>query len=287
MNNETNIPVNEKISDWLIKGGFPLELFAHKELIKDSYSCLKSPLYEDIESGKSREIDVVAEKSTISSDNYYFNLKLLIECKKSEKPLLVLSEGKKKRSIREEIFSARIWPSEFCNDQIIAHLGTVKGLLDKNSDLPLSEHILSGYSLIQAFTNSDEKLYKTIYGLAKAEYYYENEQEDHFKACMKNNDSEEFYPIELIVPILLVDAPLFYVHLNGEDICVEETDWASVTLNLPWYLGSKSARRSNIQIVTKKRFSECLHELNKLSEWLGDPSEIADLIKSHSSGTFE
>lgn len=268
--------LKNKIEEWLIKGGFPLELFAYNELKKQGFFSVKSPLYKDIESDVTREIDISAEKTLAESDNSLFTLKILVECKKSTKPFLVLCDSENQTSVREEIYGARVYPNRLSNSLAIANMGHKSGVLKENDKLPLSDQVLSGYSIIQAFSNTDEKLYKTIYGLSKAEYYFEYEHEKYFRSSTSSED--KYYPIELLIPILLVDAPIFNVYLKNDKLHLEEASWASVTLNLPWYLEKDTERRSNVQVVNKNHFGEVLIKLESFAKWLADSNDFSDGI---------
>ncbi len=84
--------IEEKLRVWLEKTGYPLELFVHKELRSRKFICEKSQMYSDIETGVSREIDLTANKIGASGGGCY-ELQFVIECKKSDKPLVVLCDG--------------------------------------------------------------------------------------------------------------------------------------------------------------------------------------------------
>jgi len=50
----------EGVTEWLEKGGYPLELYVAKTLSQMGFRCSKSPFFKDTESEKAREVDVVA-----------------------------------------------------------------------------------------------------------------------------------------------------------------------------------------------------------------------------------
>jgi hypothetical protein len=271
--------VEEKIHEWLRKEGYPLELYAYKLLREAGFVCEKSALYEDVESHDKREIDVFAEYTVTSEVGPHFNLTLLVECKKSEKPLLILCEDGQKHAIHREIYGARVYPSQLNNSLILAALGRKKmTILDGPTSSPTDELVCSGYSMLQAFRHSDDTFHRNLFGLAKAEYYFENNHERLFQSMIHSTDLEEAF-VDLIVPILLVDSPLFNVYLDDGEIAIEGASWGSVTLNLPWYVDTGSERQSNIQVVTKERFSDCVQKLKRLAEWLHDPELILECIK--------
>ena len=81
--------VKRKIMGWLQKSGYPLELFTYQILTKRGFRSVKSPIFEDLDSSQPREIDLHANISS-ASENYSFSLELIVECKKSDKPLVIL-----------------------------------------------------------------------------------------------------------------------------------------------------------------------------------------------------
>lgn len=272
-----NSDIEQNILNWLEKGGYPLEMFAHRELSLQKFYTEKSPFYTDIESGKRRELDVVGEYSTSSEkDTYYFNLMLLVECKKSDKPILVICESGKTITAREALGLGRVYSTKNVNHTMVSQLMSEKNLLDEG---PLLECIHSGYSILQAHAQSDETYRNKLYGLAKAEYVYEKEAEELFSSCKNNGDT---LPIQLIVPILLVDAPLFSIYLNeANEVQIHEVSRATLSMNVPWFDKTETDRRSDIQIVTKTKFRECVAEFIEYSDWLDEGDVLDKVLEGH------
>jgi hypothetical protein len=81
----------KSIEEWLERAGYPLELAITKTLRELDFTCFKSMLYQDWESNKAREIDLIAEAAVFNGDNYLQGT-LVIECKKSTKPFVVLCD---------------------------------------------------------------------------------------------------------------------------------------------------------------------------------------------------
>ena len=89
--------------------------------------------------------------------------------------------------------------------------------------------------------------------LIKAERYYNLEYEEIFKNV---HDDTSLYlvdrnPFLLTIPLLVIDAPLFYGYLNEKsEIELEETTWGSVNVKLPWnILETNHGLTSNVQVV--------------------------------------
>jgi hypothetical protein len=271
--------LRSKVKDWLKKSGYPLEMYAYKKLLEFGFYCEKSPLYTDVESGDEREIDIVAEQSFgASSDSHDFAIHLLVECKKTKQPLVVLSSGPEKSSVRVEVISARTISQEFNNATILAEAAIDLKLISSDPCLPFSQVVRSGYSIVQALKESDEVVHKALFGLAKAEHYYESQHEELFLACI-TNDVKRHMPVAFPISVLVVDAPIFDAYLDGEELKIEESEWSSVTFNLPWTPRPTSDRRANIQVVRRNMLPIFLEELTKFGNWFGTSEYIRECAK--------
>lgn len=279
---DSDINLESKIYNWLTKSGYPLELFSYESLRQYGYICEKSPLYTDIESKQEREIDISAEKTVGDSESHNLTVNLLVECKKSEKPIVVLSSGPDMNCVRREVFSARVCPSEFCNAQVLANIGFKLKVFSDDYSLPFSTKVHPGYSVLQAFKNSDELFHRTLYGLAKAEHYYEELHEKYFESSVKDKKAS-FLPVTLHLSLLVVDASLFNAYLDEGKLKVKKSNWASVTLNLPWTPRPESERRANIQIVTKDELVNFLKELDIFIGWINESGIISCYVNEENS----
>jgi hypothetical protein len=267
-------PLEPRLLEWLQKSGYPLELFAHDLLLKQGYVCEKSALYTDIESHAEREIDVVAEKSFSQNRRCSLGIHLLVECKKSENPVVVLASDSSKKPARSAMCEARVWPSELDNDYVLASIAQERNVFSSDEALPFSTHIVAGYSVVQAFKNTDELFHKTLYGLAKAEDYFERRHNQ----LLKKSSFQNGFDLYALFPICLLalDAPFFEAFLDDGQLAVREVGWSSVTLNLPWVQRPQSDKRCNIQIVQKTHLSLFLEELDRFAAWLADSSALPD-----------
>lgn len=271
--------LSSKVAAWLSSSGYPLEMYAHQKLAQNGFHCEKSPLYTDVETNVEREIDVFAEGGFGKpSDHHSFVINLLVECKKSKHPLVVLSTAGEISNSRKEIFDAHVWPEKLKNASILAAAGHELDVYSDDDALPLSTVVRSGYSMVQALKDSDEVVHKALFGLAKAEHYFEAQFEDLFEASLKNKESVHLL-IGLFVSVLLVDAPLFNAYLQNGEVKVEQTNRASVTMNLPWISRPQSERRANIQVVTRDSFGEFLDEVAAFGNWFGEANSIRNAAK--------
>jgi hypothetical protein len=92
------------IIEWLSKKGFPFEIECFKMFKSSGFTCQQSLHYTDIETGKTREIDLCAYKQ-IHLDHFTFNVSFLIECKDSQTPWLAITN---KHDFTGEDFSSNL-----------------------------------------------------------------------------------------------------------------------------------------------------------------------------------
>ncbi|MGA2237904.1 MAG: hypothetical protein ABSG74_01700 [Candidatus Bathyarchaeia archaeon] len=90
------------IADQIEKTGYPLEMHASEVLEKKDWNVLHSTFYRDSETGIMREIDIRADKAvdrSAAGDTirpYRLNLRLVIQCKKSDSVAWVFFVTKRK-----------------------------------------------------------------------------------------------------------------------------------------------------------------------------------------------
>ena len=273
--------MEEEIKSWLNKTGYPLELYVHKVALSRGYFCEKSPMYSDVESGNTRELDVIAYKPGPEHPDYSYSLRLLFECKKSEKPLLVLCDGKEKRERFEHLFDHRQVSDAGALTvmQALDHLGKQNHDVRANNIGRFSESIFSGYSVVQAFSTSDENIYKGIMGIAKADDSFRSQYNKFFEDVTSAKKAPVFgrTPFQLRISVLVVDTSLWTVSLtNSGDLFTEETDWASLSIRLPWTVGKTSEGiECNIQVVKKESLEDFLLSVEQLHDFMSTPETIS------------
>ncbi len=271
------VSMEDKIKSWLEKTGYPLELYVQKELIKGGYFCHKSPLYIDLQESTSREIDVVAFKATEHDIPCSFETKLFIECKKSEKPLVVLTADTDKCARFTTLFGHDVVGHNQPSFGVTAYSTLLDLELCAQQEFvgEFASETFVGYSLVTSFSKSDENIYKGVMGLSKASEFFRSNYLEFFDRLKtdraKKSDTELHY--ELQIPTLVVDCPLFVAYLDkfGE-MQVEPTQWSNIQVKLPWVIGKYDEEREcSIQVVTKEYFSQFLFEVDKISSYASSP----------------
>lgn len=272
--------MEDKIKSWLIKTGYPLELFVQKIVLSEGYMCEKSPIYSDVETEVAREIDLTAYKHGTSTDKYSYDLQLIFECKKSEKPLIILC-GDEAPSMRfEQLLASDVYDDNSPLAELFAyiHLHEMPDEELNNRIEKFSEKCYSGYSIVTAFSKSDENIYKGMMGLAKADEFYRKEYYDIFHYSRNDNQSDltDKNYFQMRVSILVVDSPLYLANISNEgETQINETKWASVKMNLPWLINTKERGRTcKIQVVKKEGLQEFLKSISILHNYISQEKII-------------
>src|SRR5689334_1798988 len=99
----------QSISEWLSEGGYPLELYVARTLKHEKFFCTKSPFFTDIETNKTREIDLIASYSVSNRFKQRLDLTLVIECKKSSNPFVVLCNDSDQMSVNQAVVFGNLW----------------------------------------------------------------------------------------------------------------------------------------------------------------------------------
>jgi hypothetical protein len=80
----------ESVRDWLLKQGYPFEMWVAKVFRETGFEVSQGEYYSDEESGKTREVDLVASLEVpINGQGKGIYLTLVVECKVAPKPWVV------------------------------------------------------------------------------------------------------------------------------------------------------------------------------------------------------
>jgi hypothetical protein len=193
----------DQIKKWLSEQGFPLEMRTASEFREAGFEVTLSGLYTDQDTGKPREIDVVAlDFDYVGVTRIAF----IVECKSSKKPWLLLCDpdvliGQNRvhsfAAVSKNAASAMVEEKVF------------EALLD---ECPwFSEKEPTGYSFRCAFSEKDTGFEATS-GVAKATVDFVNSAKD-YQQCVG-------------FPVIVIDSPLVRCMLdkNGEIHCEEVTE---------------------------------------------------------------
>ena len=194
-------PLLPKLYEWLQKQGYPLEMEVASALSKTELWVRQASYYKDPESDKSREIDVICTEAEVLG---MAELHFVVECKASEKPWILFS-SKDTLARYNSLFALGIL-SDQARGALVNHIdidiGGVRNLFAWFSKRRV------GYSMTQAFTNSDDPVHRAVFGAVKACLWLQTET-----SC----------PLFFAFPVVVVDAPLVECFLDDDgEMQVEE-----------------------------------------------------------------
>lgn len=233
-----------RISNWLDEQGYPFEMFVAQQFKKAGFYVSQSVFYVDEESGKSREIDVIAY-ITQKVDGVFFNFTFVIECKVSkDKPWIIFTSENE------------VQPQDFVFERYMTKNWRLlfKTLNDSNDKRPieaLNMFIVNdkeiGYSITQAFTKGEDITYSALHGVTKASVHF-----------LKKTNETRRRMCNIYFPIIAVDGPLFLASIgkNGE-ILINPTEESK----LVWRRSYDTHPTTVIDIVAKDAIFKQANEL--------------------------
>jgi hypothetical protein len=206
----------EQIKTWLKEQGFPLEMQTATAFRRAGFEVTQANLFKDLDTGKSREIDVFAEHRDYVGVT---QIAFVVECKSSKKPWLLLCDP--------EVLTGhnRVQSFAFVNQNAL------KAMLDAPVFDSLMEECtwfrkdeLTGYSLRTAFSDNDIA-YEAASSVAKASLAFVN--------------SGKNYQQRVAFPVIVISSPLVRCQLDEEgNIQAEEITQGEVffkyDLTNPW-----------------------------------------------------
>jgi hypothetical protein len=206
--------LEKKIIEWLNSQGYPLEMAVSQLFRNNGFWVLQSDFYDDKESGKKREIDIVAYFNKYSEVlhplNFGFSIGCCVECKLGkDKPwLLLTSENLPIYDIRDLAVT---------NDygfQVLTKAISVS----KNKSLGLLKNMSFGYGITQAFTSGQDVPYQAVMEASKSTFSKMQE----FDAMI---DSTWGLDIPIFFPIVVFDGKLFETQLNeNEELILQKVN---------------------------------------------------------------
>ena len=274
-----------RVKAWAEKTGLPLEL--ETRLVLEA-SCLpetefpafdvqSSVSFVDPETGKGREIDVVASYKS----RYFIQFDIAIECKASDKPwLVVVDELTPRRAARGERFGIA---SSRTLERWKQRGDTIDSLCHEPQGVFLASHMSDGFIFKQAFSQkeSDDAYAASMSAL---------------KAAVALVQASQHPLVHFVWPVIVVDSPIIECAVNAAGVPgeiafneVETSDFLFTT-----YLGTERTR-SLIRVVHKRslvKFVEMVRDYGTLMNdqfvpripvWLHHDEREAEFLASDES----
>ena len=192
--------LDEQIKNWLSEQGFPLEMQTASIFRKAGFEVRQSNIYSDPETGKSREIDILAINPDVMGVT---QIVFVVECKSSKKPWLLMSDPQVLSGYhRVRAFAA-------------VNQNAVEAMVDDSVLYPLIEKCpwfskdgLTGYSLRTAFSEKDIA-YEAASSAANAAFAYVKRAKN--------------YQQRIAFPVIVIESPLIRCSLADDgEIQTEE-----------------------------------------------------------------
>lgn len=208
-----------EVRDWLDKAGFALELRAASIFQQAGFEVHQASYYLDPETGKGREIDIVA----IDPDDLgVLDIRFMVECKSGKKPWVLLTSPDAGAGYN------RLTSYGVLSPALRKALARRSGALA--DDLPwFKKEGQIAYQARQALSDSDPA-YVAAMGVAKASTAW---------LAPTNRDSSATFRV--VFPVIVIDAPLLECSLAADGkIEIHEVDsgeWL-FTAMVPEYFGT-------------------------------------------------
>ena len=228
--------MEEKIKAWLLNSGFPLEMRISNALLKRNFDVAQSVYYQDPESGKYRETDVIATKFKIINGTW-IHLTFVIECKRSkDKPWVILKNDKLMNHLGDML-------PLYSTTNTLSFLNSLNQQQYK-SDLLFKKNRSIGYSIQTAFNNGSDRSYEAIQSVTKAcEYFSQN--------INNRKNISAFY-----FPIILIEGIIFESQLLDDEIELKQVNDSEVLVTRSFHKYGNSHIKifddSNLNIVAEK-----------------------------------
>lgn len=240
--------LSQKVREWIERSGYSLEMEVAKICHRVGFSPLQSEFYEDAESGKTRETDIVAHLVR-KAGKKQATLTVVLECKVSpEKPWVLFSAPNK---LPGE-FSVRQRAASRVGEQVLNKLAGDESI--QNLELFRLPDVL-GYSLVAASLDSKDKngqkdrAYEAVWSVTKA-------------TTGMVTKVQKFVPSIALValPMIVLRGRLFEARLDSDGAIALEEISKGV---LGWRNPVLAEFASFIMVATEKGAEESLAKLHE------------------------
>ncbi len=243
----------QKVTEWLGGQGFPLEMRVARAFFERDFYVSLSEIYEDPETSKPREIDVLASRSRVVS-GVSFEISFAIECKFArKKPWVTLSSITPTRFAPAMSFQGRV--ASTIGEILLRELSFENTV--KSSPL-FSLGARPAHGVIEAFRENNEdapfKALNSAYHAAKA-------AASHLDRVRTPAGNKQF--VAIIFPVVVLDGRLFDAYLDQEAFLKVEEQGSQVVItkrigHSPFY--------SILHVVTEAALSEFLDQASSSSD---------------------
>ena len=267
--------IEQKIKRWLDKNGYPLEMRVARKLAELDFGVTQSHYYEDFESGKPREIDVVSRLYDFQEPKNYVAIAELetfstIECKSAKNPWVVFCETE-----------PNIWDIE----QALSNKAGKKLLMRSQKQLQKTVFYRwsckAGHGVAQALGGNEDLAYTAVMSAikaAEAKVRVSLEEESEWE---KNNKYTDISLSIIVIPAVVISAPLFECRLVSQgDVEIREVQHSSLVFRYPRKTSGYKAGIV-VHIISESALNEFLEGLSEFHN--AAKSELESMIPSPSN----
>jgi len=237
--------LEDEVAKWLESQGYPLEMEVASEFQKNGFKVHQSSYFNDPDTGKSREIDVVATKVIYTGDTFAV-IRFVIECKSSKnKPWVVFTRDNE------------VIDFEYSNWYVVNQRGwdymlhsSIAGKLEKH-ELSYHKGIEIGYGITQAFTSGEDVTFKALNSVAKCAVAY-----------IEVAKSKKYDVVEIVIPIIVIEGDLLEARLKKGKLNTRRTEESVVQWDT--VIGDKAG--FTIYIVSRNTLSSFVVKAGKMAD---------------------
>ncbi|HXM70829.1 MAG TPA: hypothetical protein VN970_06825 [Thermoanaerobaculia bacterium] len=208
--------VTEAVRKWLLKSGYPLELYVGRQFGKAGFQITHSTHYSDPLTGQMREVDLLAsfQKTGVNKTtarSFTVTVTFIVECKKSDKPWVVfLSAREDQQSPPDGAHSIFTWPMNATAKAELADRLAVSW----NMRRTVYEGINHGHSIVSAFGGVNiDRAHQAVQQVLSATS----------ARLDQIGKAGEPYRAHVLLPVVVVDGRLFEAHLDdAHDLALHE-----------------------------------------------------------------
>jgi hypothetical protein len=273
--------LEHRITDWLKKHGYPLEMIVAHALQKAGYYVVPSDSYKDPDTGTLREIDLTAQRHCGIDKPVLFQVACAIECKLSpDKPwILLMPHSHENRYVPFDML-ASIVTAGFL-DQIYEN-PSFQDVHSKIENLKLLQPKHVAYGIVRAFTDQKDidVPYNAALSALKAAVHRINLFDD-------ETGGKSLPPrCTVVFPAVVTDARLFQCYLNrNEQLEINEISYGQLELKA----GAQSTVYAPlISIVNRVAVTQFVADLNETAETLIQIAlEHMDMLSKIAAGKLQ
>lgn len=229
--------LRDKVSAWLSQQGFPLEFSTSATLAKHGFRVEQGVYVRDPKVDILREVDIVARIDN-TADEFAYSVSLVVECKWSrDRPWVIFTSKSAVPTIQESI--AYTLGSPF-GEAVMWALATERTIQAAHRAMLPPRF---GFAGRQALTQKQDKelFYPTIQSVVGASVAVKERA-----SSAPNEEAGVGLSVDLVFPVIVIDAELFEAFLDKEVLRVEPLEQGRVR----WRGFDDPARPVTVDVVT-------------------------------------